>query len=120
MIETTKIFNRINLNCELNRVTNNNDISFRSVLDKKIEDLKFSKHSLTRMEMRNLKISQSEYSKLIDAVNKASAKGIKDSLIIMDDKAFIVNLKNKTVITAVDGQTLKNSVFTNIDGAVII
>jgi len=53
-------------------------------------------------------------------VNKASEKGIKDSLIIMSNKAFVVNLKSKTVITAMDGEMLKNSVFTNIDGAVII
>lgn len=120
MTQVSRILNHVNISCEINRTTDKNGMSFKSVLDNKIEELKFSKHSLTRMEMRNLKISQSEYDKLVDAVNKASAKGIKDSLIIMNDKAFVVNLKSKTVITAIDGQTLKNSIFTNIDGAVII
>jgi len=70
--------------------------------------------------MRNVKITQGEYQKLLEAVNKACEKGIKDSLIIMNNKAFVVNLKTKTVITAMDGEMLQNSVFTNIDGAVII
>jgi flagellar operon protein len=72
------------------------------------------------MEARNVKLTDEEYKRLLEAVEKADSKGIRDSLIIMDNKAFVVNLKSKTVITALDKNMLKNSVFTNIDGAVII
>lgn len=122
MPEIGKIPQNLNVNYLAQRVVSNNGVSqgFKEVLNEKIDELKFSKHSLMRMEMRNVKISQNEYKKLLEAVNKANQKGIKDSLIIIDNKAFVVNLKSKTVITAMDGEMLKNSVFTNIDGAVII
>ena len=57
---------------------------------------------------------------LKDAVNKAEAKGAKESLILMDQLALVVSVKNRTVITAVDGASLKDNVFTNIDSAVIV
>ncbi|MGB9779301.1 TIGR02530 family flagellar biosynthesis protein [Caldanaerobacter sp.] len=94
--------------------------NFNQVFQEKLSELKFSKHSLLRMETRNVKLTDEERKKLLEAVEKANSKGIKDSLIIMDNKAFVVNLKSKTVITAMDKSMLKNSVFTNIDGAVII
>jgi len=53
-----------------------------------------------------------------EAVNKASTKGVKDSLVIVDNMAFVVNVKSRTVITAVNNNELKDNVFTNIDGAV--
>jgi flagellar operon protein len=53
-------------------------------------------------------------------VEKARAKGVKDSLIVMGDLALIVNVPSKTVVTAVDGENLKENIFTNIDGAVIL
>ncbi|MFV9567464.1 TIGR02530 family flagellar biosynthesis protein [Thermoanaerobacter mathranii] len=122
MSEIVKIPQNLNANYLAQRATSNNGTStaFKEVLNEKIDELKFSKHSLMRMEMRNVKITQEEYQKLLEAVNKATQKGVNDSLIIMDNKAFVVNLKSKTVITAMDGEMLKNSVFTNIDGAVII
>jgi flagellar operon protein len=122
MSEIVKIPQNLNVNYLAQRIASNNGTStaFKEVLNEKIDELKFSKHSLMRMEMRNVKITQKEYQKLLEAANKANQKGIKDSLIIIDNKAFVVNLKSKTVITAMDGEMLKDSVFTNIDGAVII
>ena len=57
--------------------------------------------------------------KINQAVDRASEKGVKDSLVIVDDMAFIVNVKNRVVVTAVNNEELKKNVFTNIDGAVI-
>lgn len=58
--------------------------------------------------------------KLHTAIEKASNKGARESLILMDDLALVVSIKNKTVITAIDGANIKENVFTNIDSAVII
>jgi flagellar operon protein len=55
--------------------------------------------------------------KLQDGVKSASAKGIKESLVLMDDIALVVNIENKTVVTALSRQESKEHVFTNIDGA---
>jgi flagellar operon protein len=79
--------------------------------------LKFSKHASERLISRNIDLSASQLSRLESGAKMASEKGIKESLVMVDDLAFIVNVKNKTVVTAVnDGE---DRVFTNIDGAVI-
>lgn len=82
--------------------------------------IKFSKHALTRLSQRNIVISDVEMKKIDSAIDKAGSKGIKDALILMDNKAFVVNVKNKTIITASINEQLKDNVFTKIDGAVII
>ncbi|MDP4179480.1 MAG: TIGR02530 family flagellar biosynthesis protein [Bacillota bacterium] len=94
---------------------------FSKVLQDKIKDkdgLKFSKHAEQRLQARNIKLTETQKEKMNEAVNKAEGKGVKDSLVIMDNLAFVVNVKSKTVITAVNNNELKDNVFTNIDGAV--
>jgi len=122
--------NRINFN---NVPIKNNNISsikrpakvhrsFQEVLDtiNKNDSVKFSKHALERLESRNINLTNSEIDKINSAITKASQKGVKEALILMDNKAFIASVKNNTVITAAIDNQLKDSVFTNIDGAVII
>ncbi|MGE5606131.1 MAG: TIGR02530 family flagellar biosynthesis protein [Bacteroidota bacterium] len=82
--------------------------------------IKFSAHALKRLESRQLSLGSQEMVLLKDAVNKAEAKGAKESLILMDQMALVVSIKNRTVITAVDESSLKDNVFTNIDSAVIV
>lgn len=97
--------------------------SFDSMLKQQIDkqtEVKFSKHALDRLESRNIKLSKEDINKINDAVNKAADKGVKEALIIMGNTALVTSIKNKTVITAATEETLKNNVFTNIDGAVII
>lgn len=97
--------------------------SFGNILQeslKNAESLKFSKHAEARLKDRNITLTQNQKERLNEAVNKAGAKGIKDSLVVLDQMAFVVNIKNKTVVTAMDGNELKENIFTNIDGAVIV
>lgn len=94
--------------------------SFGQVLDKKLNELKFSNHAQERLKSRNIELNDVEMNKLVEAVGKARDKGSRDSLILMNDLALVVSVKNNTVITAVDGQNLKENVFTNIDSAVIV
>ena len=86
----------------------------------KQSEVKFSKHAELRLRMRNISLSNEQRQKIDTAVRKAQDKGVKDSLILMDNMAFVVNVKSKTVITAVNNNELKDNVFTNIDGAVIV
>ncbi|AOT68277.1 TIGR02530 family flagellar biosynthesis protein [Geosporobacter ferrireducens] len=96
--------------------------SFAQVLDHVVEnqEVKFSKHALQRLEARNIQLNSTEVQKIKEALNKAQQKGIKETLIIMDQKTFVASVKNKTIITAATRDMLEDSVFTNIDGAVII
>ena len=82
--------------------------------------LKFSAHARERLNMRNISLSPEDMARMNDAVNKAAAKGAKQSLLVMDHQAFIVSVTNRTVITALDGGSMKENVFTNIDSAVIV
>lgn len=100
-----------------------NQSGFNNILQNKInqnEQLKFSKHASLRLQSRNINLSSKDIDRINKGVNKASNKGVKDSLVLMDNMAFVVSIKNKTVITAVNNNELKDNVFTNIDGAVIV
>jgi len=107
-----------------NKIEQNSSRSrdFEDILNQKIKDrqLKISQHAQARMLSRNIQLSDKQITMLIDAENKAEQKGEKESLILMDNIAFVVSVKNRTVITAVDGSSMKQNVFTNIDGAVIV
>ena len=86
----------------------------------KDEEIKFSKHATERLNNRNMDLNSEEIARLKKAFNNAENKGVKDALFLMDDKAFIASVKNKTIITTISKEQLKDNVFTNIDGAVII
>lgn len=97
--------------------------SFDEILKKQIfkeENLKFSKHAQERLQRRNIVFTSQDLENISSAVEKAGEKGIKDTLIIMGNTALIANVRSKTVITATTEKSLRDKVFTNIDGAVII
>lgn len=93
--------------------------SFDALLQKELESLKFSKHAQERLQERNITLDQADIATLQKAVIKAEQKGAEDSLVLLRDMAFIVSVKNKTVVTAMQGEHMRESVFTNIDSAVI-
>lgn len=91
--------------------------SFDRVLIDTAGQVKFSKHATKRLETRNISISDAQRARLEDAADQAMEKGMTESLVMVDNLAFILNVKNKTIVTAVN-DTAK-AVFTNIDGAII-
>jgi flagellar operon protein len=93
--------------------------AFDAVLQREIQDLKFSKHAQERLASRNITLNETDLNSLQNAVSKAQDKGSQDSLVLLRDMAFIVNVPNRTVVTAVDSAALKDNVFTKIDSAVI-
>ena len=90
-----------------------------SQLENNREGVKFSKHASNRLSDRNIELTQDQMNRLNNARNQADAKGINESLILVDQLAFIVNVKTNTVVTAMDSQETGSNIFTNIDGAVI-
>ena len=91
---------------------------FKAIFKEELEKLKFSNHALKRLENRNISLSDADLGKIQDAVNKAQLKGAKDSLVMMKDTAFIVNIPNKTVVTAMPLNSSEENIFTNIDSVV--
>lgn len=92
---------------------------FQNVLTKSSEPT-FSKHAGTRMVQRDISLSPEELAKLTDAIGMAKDKGVRNTLVLMERMAFIVNVPDNVVITAMNGHDLKENVFTQIDGAVIV
>jgi flagellar operon protein len=94
--------------------------SFIDILKAKTsEELKFSSHASARLKSRDIEVTPEIMGKLEKAVAEAGNKGARDSLILVNDLAFIVNIPNRTVITAMDGESIRDNVFTNIDSTVI-
>ncbi|UFJ42131.1 flagellar protein [Brevibacillus humidisoli] len=82
--------------------------------------LSFSQHALNRLEERGITLAKADLQRLEGAVDKAAAKGAKESLILMDNVAYVVSVVNQKVITAVDDMSMKENVFTNIDSAILL
>ena len=106
--------------------TQQTGLSFQDILSGKTDgirsegEVKFSKHAANRLVDRNIELTREQMERLNMGAAKAGAKGINESLVIVDSLAFIVNVPNQTVITAMDQTETSANVFTNIDGAVIM
>ena len=95
--------------------------SFHDVLHGALlQPVKLSGHAQERLTTSSRKLSEAEMSQLAAAVDRAAHKGARDALVLMKDLALVVSVKNRTVITAVDGDRVKENIFTNIDSAVIL
>lgn len=108
-----------------NRIQRTDAFSFEQILNQKAQaggetgELKFSKHAVNRLAERNISLSTDQLARLKEGTDKASGKGIKEPLVLIDDMAFIVSTGSRTVITAMGSGNTEENIFTNIDGAVI-
>jgi len=96
-------------------------LDFKSILTEKLNssELKFSSHAEKRLAMRGIELDETDLDELCRAVDLAESKGSRDALILHEKAAFVVSIKNRTVITAIDEDNLKERVVTNIDSAVL-
>ena len=95
--------------------------SFREVLEglqTRDSGVTFSKHASSRLEQRNIRLSEGSLDRLNEGVRIAREKGMNDTLIIVDDSAFVVNAGSNKVITSLSD--LRGRAITNIDGTVIV
>lgn len=94
--------------------------AFRTALQQAQGGVKFSAHAQARLQSRHIQLDAEALRRVENAVDKAAEKGSRESLLLMDDVALIVSVRNRTVITAIDKENLKENVFTNIDSAVVL
>lgn len=112
------------------KIKSDNQVTFQEILLQKknqavtgtdtADVLKFSRHADARLSERSINLTDEQMQRLTDGAKLAGAKGITETLVIMDNLAFIVNTKSNIVITAMDQSYEKENIYTNIDGAVII
>lgn len=100
---------------------------FKDLLNSKIEQEKplhgginLSSHAAQRLQERKIDFNGEEYSKVKEAMAKLKEKGGQNSLIISDKAAYIVDVKNNKVVTAVDKENMMSNVFTKIDSTVFV
>ena len=123
-------FQRINSQIAQNSFIRNKQViesrdnsKFEAVLSSKLHketSVKFSKHAQERISTRKIQLNKEELTKIEKAIDQAEDKGVKEALILIGGKAFIANIKNRTIITTATPNQLNDNVFTNIDGAVIL
>lgn len=97
-------------------------VPFRALLQEKLEtgsNAAFTKHAVNRVMERKIDVSEQNLARLDEGLKLAQEKGLNEALILIDNNAYIVNAAQNRVIT-VDGEAQKGSVFTNIDGTVIV
>ncbi len=92
--------------------------SFDEVLNQ--SEVQFSKHAEKRLQSRKIEISATERARLSEALGALQKKGAKDSLVLMGEMAFVVNVPSKTVVTAIMKEQMKEQIFTNIDSTMVV
>lgn len=101
-----------------------NENSFQDILKQQVrkssEGIKISSHANRRLVERNIHLTNRDLKALSEAMDRVDQKGAKESLMLYKDIAFIASIKNRTLITAMDPQNSKESIFTNIDSAIIV
>ena len=114
------IDNRLNVKTNSAVRSADKNPEFSKMLDTELNRLKFSQHALERLQSRNLQLNSADLERLNQAVDKVAQKGSKESLVMLNDVALVVSVKNRTVITAMDGNGAEDKIITNIDSAVIL
>jgi len=95
--------------------------SFAGILERtRQQGLSFSGHARQRLQARRIDLSPQDLDKLEQAVEKAAARGCRSSLLLYRDMAFVAGVPSRTIVTAMDGQSMREHIFTNIDSAVLI
>ena len=116
-------FGSVSVNTDIQQRNDNHkrktEIDFEELLNSE-KKLKFSSHAQKRMESRNITINADEMRKIEDGVAKLRNKGCQDSVILSNERAYVISIKNNTVVTIVDEASLRDNVFTNIDSMTLV
>ena len=97
--------------------------SFNEILKQQVDGAKevlFSAHARDRLIQRNIQLTPSDMERINGGIQKAENKGARESLLLMNELALVVSVPNRTIITAMSGDTLQGNIFTQIDSAVIV
>ena len=116
-------FGNVQVNTDIQHRNDSNkrktEVNFEDVLNSE-KKLKFSAHAQKRMESRNITINSDEMKKIEESVAKLRDKGCQDSVILSQDRAYVISIKNNTVVTIVDEASIKDNIFTNIDSMTLV
>jgi flagellar operon protein len=93
--------------------------SFQDALSSVARGVQFSAHAQKRIDRRDLNLDPQRLDRLNSAINRAAEKGSRSSVVMLDDLAVVVDIRDRKVVTAINAAQGKERVFTNIDSVVI-
>ncbi len=114
---------KANRETQRSQIQRNDEKDFSKILSEKLQEktqIKFSSHAMERIRKRNIVITGEDMKNIENALKEAEKKGAKEALLVGNRFSLIVSVKNKTIITAIDEESMRNNIFTNIDSAVIL
>lgn len=119
------VYQDLNVAENNNKVNNNSKgTSFKDILKSEVNkgesEFVISNHAAQRLKDRNISLNANDMEKINEGINKAAQKGCRDSAILYKDSMFITNIKNRTIITAVNKDSSKENIFTNIDSVIFL
>ncbi|GAB4267935.1 MAG: TIGR02530 family flagellar biosynthesis protein [Candidatus Rifleibacteriota bacterium] len=91
------------------------DLLTRAITNSPTSPIKISAHAQKRLDERSIQMTPSLENSIKKALNELSAKGAKDSLVITDQGAFLVNVPSRTMVTAMGLDEMRDGIVTNID-----
>ncbi len=99
-----------------------NGAAFQQILQQQLQaaPVALSAHAQLRLQQRQITLTPPQLQRLQQAVDRAAAKGARESLILVDDLAFVTSIRNRTVVTVMQREEAKQNIFTNIDSALIV
>ena len=111
---------------EVNKLKNGQVSEFKELLNKEVTQqqipngIRLSSHAAKRLSERNMQVDKNEFFKLKGAIDKLKTKGGQDSLVITEQGAYIIDVKNNTIVTAIDKDSMNENVFTKIDSTIFV
>lgn len=125
-VTKTSVHKKVDVRNKLPQEGGNSE--FKGILEQQVAQdakplhsgIELSTHAAKRIEERKIDFNGEEFAKVKDAMAKVKAKGGKDSLVITDKAAYIVDVANSKVVTAVDKENMAENVFTKIDSTVFV
>lgn len=121
-VTTNRVGSPVAANRQRYRTESHDGPAFQQVLSETLRGempLKFSIHAQRRLQSRDIQLADGDISKIQRAVDKASEKGSKESLVLLDNVALVVSIKNRVVVTALNVPDIKERIVTNIDSVVL-
>ncbi len=82
--------------------------------------LRFSRHAEERLRAGGRALAAADLARLAEAVDRAAAKGSRETLVVAGDLALVVDVRERTVVTVVEAARMRDHVFTRIDSAVLL
>ena len=99
------------------------NVSFKEVLNNKIfqdNTINFSDKASKNLHEINGSLTTDQMNRLELGLGKLKEKGVSSGVLLMDSTAFVLNVKNQTVMTTIGKNRIQENVFSNFDAFAIV